>query len=217
MRTRLVARLQRHGDAGERAAGADGADEAVDLAVGLPPDFRPGRLDVALAVGDVVELVGPDRAVLFGLRQLLGEPAGEFHVIVGVGVGHGRHLDQLGAAQPQRVLLLLALASPGSRSRCESPWHCRPEQARCRYCRRCPRRSRRRAAARPFSPRPAMMNRAARSLTDWPGLMNSALPRMVQPVAAETRSSLINGVLPIASMIPLRSCIVAKSRAGDPK
>src|SRR6185437_8729596 len=39
---RAVALLERHGDAGERAAGADGAGEAVDLAVGLTPDFRPG-------------------------------------------------------------------------------------------------------------------------------------------------------------------------------
>ncbi len=29
--------------------------------------------------------------------------------------------------------------------------------------------------------------------------MNSALPRMVQPVASEARSSLISGVLPMAS------------------
>ncbi len=53
----------------------------------------------------------------------------------------------------------------------------------------------------------SMMKSAARSLTDWPGFMNSALPRIVQPVAAETRSSLISGVLPIASITPLRSCI----------
>ena len=32
-----------------------------------------------------------------------------------------------------------------------------------------------------------MIWRAARSLTDWPGFMNSALPRIVQPVAAEAR------------------------------
>ncbi len=32
-----------------------------------------------------------------------------------------------------------------------------------------------------------MMNSAARSFTDWPGFMNSALPKMVQPVAAEAR------------------------------
>ena len=64
---------------------------------------------VALAVGDVVELVRPDRAVRFALRQLLGQPAGNLHVVVGIGVGNGRHLDQLGAAEPEHVLLLLAL------------------------------------------------------------------------------------------------------------
>ena len=42
-------------------------------------------------------------------RKLLGEAAGELHVIVRVGVGDGRHLDQFGAAEPQHVLLLLAL------------------------------------------------------------------------------------------------------------
>jgi len=36
----------------------------------------------------------------------------------------------------------------------------------------------------------------------------------LQPVAAETRSSLISGVLPIASMIPLLNCIAAISRTG---
>src|SRR5262249_46984319 len=43
----LVARLERHGDAGERAAGADRAGEAVDLPVGLLPDLRTGRLEMA--------------------------------------------------------------------------------------------------------------------------------------------------------------------------
>src|SRR5580704_14772456 len=105
----VAARFERDGDAGERAAGADGADKAVDLAVGLLPDFRAGGFDMALAIGDVVELIGPDRAVLFGPGQLRGEAARDFDVIVGIGIGHGRHFDQLGAAQPQRVLLLLAL------------------------------------------------------------------------------------------------------------
>src|SRR5262249_43779846 len=44
-----------------------------------------------------------------------------------------------------------------------------------------------------------MICRAGRSLTDWPGFMNSALPRIVQPVAADARLSLISGVLPIAA------------------
>ncbi len=64
----------------------------------------------------------------------------------------------------------------------------------------------------PFFTASSMMKRAARSLTDWPGFMNSALPRMVHPVAADTRSSFINGVLPIASMIPFRVCIFTLSR-----
>ena len=63
-------------DAGQRAAGADRADEAVDLAVGLRPDLRAGGVDVGLAVGDVVELVGPDRAGGLLRRQLLGQAAG---------------------------------------------------------------------------------------------------------------------------------------------
>jgi hypothetical protein len=60
-----------------------------------------------------------------------------------------------------------------------------------------------------------MMNNAARSFTDWPGFMNSALPRIVQPVAAETRLSLMSGVLPIASTIPSQNCIAASSSKGN--
>ena len=66
MRTRLVMRLQRNGNAGKRAAGADRAGKAVDFAVGLPPDFLARCFDVALPVGYVIKLIGPDRAVLFG-------------------------------------------------------------------------------------------------------------------------------------------------------
>src|SRR5262245_3702526 len=44
-----------------------------------------------------------------------------------------------------------------------------------------------------------MICRAGRSFTDCPGFMNSALPRIVQPVAAEARLSLISGVLPMAA------------------
>src|SRR5262249_23705953 len=51
----------------------------------------------------------------------------------------------------------------------------------------------------------------ARSLTDWPGFMNSALPRMVQPVASEARFNLISGVLPMASTTSL-----LKIMSGDP-
>src|SRR5215211_4217361 len=59
-----------------------------------------------------------------------------------------------------------------------------------------------------------MIWRAARSLTDWPGFMNSALPRMVQPVASDARSSLISGVLPMASTMPSQICMIGRSRRG---
>ena len=104
-----LALFERDADARERPAGADRAHEAVDLALGLRPDLRPGGLDVALAVGDVVELVRPDRAMRLRLVELLGEPTGDLHVIVRIGIGHRRHLDQLRPAQAQRVFLLLAL------------------------------------------------------------------------------------------------------------
>src|ERR1700744_104610 len=51
----------------------------------------------------------------------------------------------------------------------------------------------------------------ARSFTDWPGFMNSALPKMVQPVASEARFSLMSGVLPMASTTSLLKVI-----SGDP-
>jgi hypothetical protein len=101
--------LQARANAGQRAAGADRRDETVDLAIRLLPDFLRRGGDVAVAVGDIVELVCPDCAAGFAPGDLLGEAAGHFYVIVRVLVGHGRHFDEFGAEQPQRVLLLLAL------------------------------------------------------------------------------------------------------------
>ena len=73
-------------------------------------------------VGDVVELVGPDRAVRLGLCDLFGQAAGEADIIVRIGIGHGRHFDELRAAQPQHVLLFLALRlrddNDGSEAEC---------------------------------------------------------------------------------------------------
>ena len=64
---------------------------------------------MALAIGDIVELIGPDRAGRIFLGQPQGEAAGKFHVIVGIGIGDRRNLDQFGALQPEQVLFLLAL------------------------------------------------------------------------------------------------------------
>src|SRR5271165_185855 len=57
-----VAFLQSHAHSRQRAAGPDRADEAVYLAVEIVEYLRSGRLIMPLAVGDVVELVRPDRA-----------------------------------------------------------------------------------------------------------------------------------------------------------
>ena len=64
---------------------------------------------MGLAIGDIVELVGPDRAVFFFLVQFLGQALGDFDVVIGIGVGHSRNFHQLSAAQPQHLLFFLGL------------------------------------------------------------------------------------------------------------
>ena len=58
---------------------------------------------MALAVGQVVELVGPHRA------GLLRHPARDVHVVAGIAIRLGRHQAQIGADHAQEVDLLLAL------------------------------------------------------------------------------------------------------------
>ena len=141
------------------------------------------------------------------LGQSLGQPAGILHVIVGVLVGHRRHLDSSAPISAQRVLLLLALglgddddrpvaqrvgdqreADAGIAGGALDDDAAGPQQ--------------------PLASASAMMNSAARSLTDWPGFMNSALPRISQPVASEARSQRISGVLPMAARTSSLICIV---------
>ena len=55
-----VARPQRFGNAGQRAARTNGADETVNAAIGLLPDFGARGLRMGAAIGGVVELIGPD-------------------------------------------------------------------------------------------------------------------------------------------------------------
>ena len=79
------------------------------LPLRLLPDFRAGREIVRQTVVAVVPLVGEQHAVLLGLAKLVGEAARDVLVVVGIAVGQGRHFDQFGAAEPQHVLLFLAL------------------------------------------------------------------------------------------------------------
>src|SRR5215467_7540848 len=78
----LVALLQRQGDASERSTSAYRANETVDLAVSLLPDLLARRSEVPVTIGDVVELIGPDGAVLFSAREFSREPAGDLHIVV---------------------------------------------------------------------------------------------------------------------------------------
>ena len=62
-----------------------------------------------IAVGDIIELVGPDCHAGVRGSPLLGQPGGVLHVVVFIAVGHGRNEDQLDAQLAQCILLLLAL------------------------------------------------------------------------------------------------------------
>ena len=64
---------------------------------------------MGLTVGNVVELVGPDRTVRLGLAQSFGQAARIAHIVVRVAVRCRRDLHKLGARKPQHVLLFLAL------------------------------------------------------------------------------------------------------------
>src|SRR5262249_29819322 len=59
--------------------------------------------------GDIVELVCPNGPIWLGLRHIFSESAGKLHVVVRIGVGHGRDQPQVRTAEPEHVLLLLAL------------------------------------------------------------------------------------------------------------
>ncbi len=62
-----------------------------------------------LGVVEIVPLVGEQNAVGLGLAKLGGQPPPDMLIVVRVGIGQLRHLDEFGAAQPQHVLLFLAL------------------------------------------------------------------------------------------------------------
>ena len=97
-------------DAAERAAGADRARRSRRPCRPCRPRFpRPwssmwmSRLAVLSNWLAQIAPLGSRRGERFGQAR------GVLHVVVGIAVGHRRHLDHLGAEHAQRVLLLLAL------------------------------------------------------------------------------------------------------------
>jgi hypothetical protein len=60
-------------NAGQRTPGADRTNEPVDAAHRAVPDLRRGRLLVSASVGDVVELVCPERPVRLALGEILSQ------------------------------------------------------------------------------------------------------------------------------------------------
>src|SRR5207244_8583588 len=93
----------------QQSAGNDRTYKPVDLAAVLLPDFRAGRNVVRLEVIQIVPLIGKQNAVRLGFTKLIGKPLGDVLVIVRIAVGQRRDLDELGATEPQRVLLFLTL------------------------------------------------------------------------------------------------------------
>ena len=175
---------KRLGDPGERPAGADRADETVDLAIASAPRSPArwcghGRRDWRHC------RTGWRRSRHWDCRAPSARPAAPpiFHVIVGVVVRHRRHLDQFGAEHPERILLLLGLGLGDDDHRLHAERIADHGQADAGIARGA-------VDDRPAGAKLAALDRvltmasAARSLTDSPGFMNSALPRIVQPVSS---------------------------------
>ena len=95
---RLVLGLQPQPDPRNGAAGSRSAGEAVDLAIHLRPDFFGRGFDMRAAIGDIVELVCPDR--IFGL---LGKAARGVNEMAGVGIGRGGNENQFGVPSARSV------------------------------------------------------------------------------------------------------------------
>ena len=61
------------------------------------------------AIGDIIELIGPDCAVGFAFGQLLGQTPGKTHIIIRIAIRRGRNLNQFSTKKTQGILLFLAL------------------------------------------------------------------------------------------------------------
>ena len=176
----------------DRPAGAHRENDRVDLAVGLLPELRPGRLIVRLGVGLVRVLVGLERA-----GDPLREPVGDRVVAWRLRRHRGRADDDLGpVAAQERALLLRDLVG-------------HDEDAAVALDRGRDRQADPRAAARGLddrAPGPQLPSRSAasimripmRSFTLPPGSMYSSLASRVGP-SPSTRCRRTSGVPPTRS------------------
>lgn len=100
----LLSQIPSHTGKGTTSTGR--ANESIELAaIGLFPDFRTGRDDVGISVGDIIKLVSPD-GVLKG-----SSVSGSLVVVVlRVVKSDGRDRPDVGTQHPQQVNLLLRLS-----------------------------------------------------------------------------------------------------------
>ncbi len=195
----LVARLQRHRHAAQRAAGTDRADEAIDLAIGVAPDFRRRWCRYGLGGWRCCRTGWPRwrRWVrsCFAPRRCAWRPWDS-----GSRWRRARRPPppiRRRARSPRPSFPGSACAaSPRSR---DSPWPRRSAPSPMPVLPAVPSTMTPPGRSCPFASASCTIASAARSFTDWPGLRNSALPRIVQPVSSDARLSLISGVLPMAS------------------
>ena len=101
--------LQIPANPGDGAARSDSTGEAVDLAVGLAPDFRAGRSVMAAHVGRIVELVRPDHAGIMRFGKFGGKAFRIADIVPGVLIRLCRHKTQVGTEDAKDILLFLAL------------------------------------------------------------------------------------------------------------
>lgn len=92
----------------ERAAGASGADEAIECAARLFPNLRSRGQIVRLGIGGVVKLVRPDC-----VGEIFGKVACLVIVVCRIVVRDGRDGIDLGAEHAEEVDLFLTLAKTG--------------------------------------------------------------------------------------------------------
>ena len=114
--------------AGDGAAGPDGGDEDVDLALGVGPDLLRRRALVHLGIGRVLELLR-DEGVVAGRRQVGGARHGALHA-----VGPGRELEP-GPVGEQQLAALDGHRLRHAEHDVVAAWPRRPWPARCRCCR----------------------------------------------------------------------------------